>query len=225
MDTISDRIKKIIREQNINQNKLAEISNVSSQAVTNWIKRNQISIEAARKICSAYNYSLDWLLNGESKPKSNATIIGTVDGWDSNTPLGDDDVEVPFYKDVRLSAGNGFADDIEDYNGYKLRLSKSTLKRYGIDKSCVVCLTADGYSMEPVLPDGTTVGINTAEKNIKDGKIYAINHDGLLRVKILENVPGNQVRIKSYNPGYDPEEVSLDNINILGRVFWWSVID
>jgi len=162
MNQISDRINQIIKEKNVNKTKLAEIAGVSNQAVTYWIKRNQISVEAAKKICKELNLSFDWLLTGEQN-KDNASILGSIDEWDSNTPLSNDDIEVPFYKDVKLSAGNGFVDDIEDFNGYKLRLSKSTMRKYGIDKNCVVCLTVDGNSMEPVLRDGSTVGIDKAD--------------------------------------------------------------
>lgn len=161
----------------------------------------------------------------EVQIESNATVIGTLDVWDSKTPLSADDCEVPFYKDVHLSAGNGFSDDIEDYNGYKLRFSRSTLRRHGINPADVVCVCADGDSMEPVFPDGATLGINTADKVIKDGKIYAVNHGGLLRTKILQKLPDNKIRIKSYNSeAYPDEEADAEEMNIIGRVFWWSVI-
>ena len=78
--------------------------------------------------------------------------------------------------------------------------------------------------MEPVFRDGSTVAIDQADTYVRDGKIYAINHDGLLRIKILEKMPGNQIKIKSYNIGYDDEIVSQDEITILGRVWWQSSI-
>ncbi|MFQ0995641.1 helix-turn-helix transcriptional regulator [Gilliamella sp. BG2] len=179
--------------------------------------------KSARRLEQDYGMP-SFYLDKTSNNKSNATILGAIEDWDSDTPLDDDEVEVPFYKDIRLSAGNGFADDIEDYNGYKLRLSKSTMKRYGIDKNCTVCVVVDGDSMEPVFRDGARVAINLTDRHIRDGKIYAINHDGLLRIKILEKVPGSQVKIKSYNSGYDDEIVSQDEITILGRVWWQSSI-
>lgn len=179
--------------------------------------------KAARRLERDYNIPESYLDNNVNT-ESNATIIGAVDGWDSNTPLNEDDIEVPFYKDVRLAAGNGFADDIEDYNGFKLRLSKSTMRRKGINPENVVCLSVDGDSMEPVLQDQSSVGIDKGDKNIRDGKIYAFNHDGLLRIKILENLPGNRIRIKSYNSIYTDEEVSLEDISMLGRVWWTSAI-
>lgn len=78
--------------------------------------------------------------------------------------------------------------------------------------------------MEPVLPDGTTVGIDTACTAIKDGKMYAIDHDGQLRVKVLYRAPGSGLRLSSYNRSEHPDETYdadyvVDNIRIIGKVF------
>ena len=79
--------------------------------------------------------------------------------------------------------------------------------------------------MEPVIPDGTTVGIDLGNKTIRDGKIYAINHGGLLRIKLLYNMPNEQVKIRSYNSEEHPDETAdLKDISVLGKVFWYSVL-
>ena len=220
--------------KNINlPSELARFLNVSQQVIKNWETRG-VSAKMIPEIAEQLGISVRWLRTGdgemtggvEHEIESNATVIGTLDVWDSKTPLSADDCEVPFYKDIHLSAGNGFSDDIDDYNGYKLRFSKSTLRRHGINHADVVCVCADGDSMGPVLPDGATLGINTADKVIKDGKIYAVNHGGLLRTKILQKLPNNKIRIKSYNSeAYPDEEADADEMNIIGRVFWWSVLD
>ena len=82
--------------------------------------------------------------------------------------------------------------------------------------------------MEPVLPDGSTVGINTDAKTIVDGKVYALDHDGMLRIKRLYNLPSGGLRIVSYNRDEYPDEIlqSYDTkkVRIIGRVFWHSVL-
>ena len=161
----------------------------------------------------------------ETKVTSNIKELGSFDLWDRNTPLNSDEVAVPFYQDVRLAAGNGFADDIADYNNFKLRFSKATLRKQGVQFENAVCVIADGNSMEPVIPDGTTVGIDLGNKTIRDGKIYAINHGGLLRIKLLYNMPNNQIKIRSYNTDeYDDEIANLDEVSVIGKVFWYSVL-
>lgn len=229
MTTFTDRINWALQASGLSQHQLAEIVKISQPAIQKLVSGKSSTSRKIVEIATALNVDLLWLTQGVGKPdvgknQANAKILGTIDDWDSKTPLDNDEVEVPFYKDVRLSAGDGFADDIEDYNGYKLRLSRSTMRRYGIDKDCAVCLTVYGDSMEPVFQDGATVAIDQADTSIRDGKIYAINHDGLLRIKILEKLPGNQIKIRSYNPGYEDEIISQDEITILGRVWWQSSI-
>ena len=189
-------------------------------------KAKNIGTIMAAKLEKAMHKPAGWMDQEHARStESNAVYLGTMEVWDSSTPIGDDEVEVPFYKEICLSAGTGFADNIEDYNGYRLRFARSTLKKHSINPSYVVCVTADGDSMSPVIPDGTTIGINTNDTQIRDGKIYAFNHDGLLRIKILKKRPGNKILIQSFNSlEYADEEANMEEINIIGRVFWWSVL-
>ena len=185
--------------------------------------------KAARRLEMENNMPAFYLDTPQSKEtkniSSNIKELGSFDLWDRNTPLNSDEVAVPFYEDVRLSAGNGFADDIADYNNFKLRFSKATLRKQGVQFENAVCVIADGNSMEPVIPDGTTVGIDLGNKTIRDGKIYAINHGGLLRIKLLYNMPNEQVKIRSYNSDEHPDEIAeLQDISVLGKVFWYSVL-
>ena len=104
------------------QSNLARLLNVSPQVVKNWETRG-VSASGLVNAAKVIGVSVAWVETGEGEmaaikqPESNATVIGTLDVWDSKTPLSADDCEVPFYKDIHLSAGNGFSDDIEDYNG------------------------------------------------------------------------------------------------------------
>lgn len=227
MSEIKDRLREARRNKGLSQAELSKLLGVSQASIA--------AIEAGRNkrptnlvsIAKALDVSPYWLETGKEDKEivSNATPLGKIEEWDNDTPLSEDDCEAPLYKDVKLSAGNGFADDIEDYNGYKLRFSRNTLRKHGISPENVVCVMADGDSMEPVFPSGATLGIDTGSKNIRDGQIYAINHGGLLRTKILHKLPENKVRIRSYNQSeYPDEEASLDDLSVIGRVFWWSVM-
>ncbi|EMN1548050.1 TPA: helix-turn-helix transcriptional regulator [Enterobacter asburiae] len=189
-------------------------------------------------IAKALNVRPEWLMTGEEPMVAGTTVVKGepsipearewigVDTWDNNTPVMSDEVEVPFLKDIEFACGDGRVGD-EDYNGYKLRFSKATLRRVGAntDGHGVICFPARGSSMEPAIPDGTTVAINTEDKKIVDGKIYAISEDGWKRIKLLYRTGPDTVSIRSYNSSEFPaEEKPLDNIEILGRVFWYSVL-
>ncbi|EGR9008933.1 MULTISPECIES: S24 family peptidase [Vibrio] len=212
---------------------LAKKLGVTPKAVSKWL--NAESMPRADKmgdLAKFLNVSVYWLQYGEetSKETGNAEILGNMQVWDSSTPLSDDEVAIPFLSDVRLSAGNGFICDIERDSGFRLRFAKSTLRRYNVDPKDALCVSVTGNSMEPVLPDGSTVGINCGDKTLVDGKIFAINHNGELFIKKLYRLPGDGLRIYSFNEleypprEYTKEQVQEQRITIVGRVFWYSVL-
>jgi len=145
--------------------------------------------------------------------------------WSNNTPLPEDDyVFAPFLKETELRGGSG-SFEIPDYNGFRLPFGKATLHRKGIMPDNVICCTLTGDSMEPRIPEYATIAIDKGIERIRDGKIYAFQHDDLFRVKYLDRLPGNKVRIRSDNENYEDEIVDGEEIRVIGRVFWWSVLD
>lgn len=166
------------------------------------------------------------LLNVDTNSSRNE-FIGHIDSWDSNTPIDEDEVEVPFFMDVELAAGSG-SELKQENHGPKLRFSKSTLKMCRVQPEHAVCVKVSGNSMEPRLFDGDVVGVNLGDKKIVDGKIYAINHDGLLRIKQLHLIGGGGIRINSFNKEEHPNEVITNEnrclVSIIGRIFWSSSI-
>ena len=104
--------------------------------------------------------------------------------------------------------------------------SKAALRLQGVAEDAAYCVTVVGNSMEPVFPDGATLGIDTGRTDVVDGDVYAVNHNGSLRVKLIYRVDGGGLRLCSYNAEEWPEEfVGLDElaaVQVLGRVFWCS---
>lgn len=162
-------------------------------------------------------------------PEASASLGDPIEAWDDDTPLDDDEVYVPFLKEVELAAGSGRT-SIETSSKRKLRFGKATLRNQGVQFDKAVAVTVHGDSMAPMLPDGSTVGVDTGSTIVRDGKTYAINHDGQLRVKTLHRLPDGGIRMRSFNreeypdEEYTLEEMEQKNISILGRVFWSSML-
>ncbi|PQQ36457.1 XRE family transcriptional regulator [Photorhabdus luminescens] len=175
------------------------------------------------------NYLLDGVntdANHSPEITANASTIAAFDyGSDEETPLSEDEIEMPFFKEISLSTGKESVVEL-DHRGNKLRFARSALLKAGINPEHAACVYITGDSMEPVLPDGAVVGIDTTNTVIKDGNMYAIEHSGMLRVKILYRVPGG-IRIRSYNRrDYADDECigeKANEIRIIGRVFWYTV--
>lgn len=237
-----DKIRFLINEKfDGRQKDFADAINKPPSQVNQWLNgfRNvgdalALHIEKSLNLPHGYlnsDNSTDIELPHETAIKNNLeSNIGDVGNfllWSSNSPLSKEDfVHVPFYKDIELAAGTGSFSDV-DYNGFTLPFAKATLYRHGVAPNCAICMSVTGDSMEPVLPGGSTVGIDTSKKNIIDGKMYAFRQDDMLRVKRLYRQPGGLVLIRSFNqddPAYGDETASLADIEIIGKVFTSSTM-
>ncbi|OBZ25462.1 hypothetical protein BS643_12755 [Pseudomonas protegens] len=178
--------------------------------------------------------ALDSTLSNQSEPltagpKANARLIADpVLVWDEETSLYDE-VEVPLFKEVELADGSGHC-AIKEQGKVKLRIGAPTLQQMGIDPANIICAEVSGNSMSPVIPDGSTVGVDRGRTSVKDGDIFAINHNDQLRIRMLYRLPLGGLRMRSFNRDEHPDEeytadrIRTENIEVLGRVFWYSVL-
>ncbi|MEN7470982.1 XRE family transcriptional regulator [Providencia stuartii] len=236
--TFTERLNLAMKMRGFTQAELGEAVGMAQPSVWKLTSGKAQSSRKAVEIAKALNVDPVWLTTGEGvqpdflghenmKLKDGTPIdqlkSREVDVWDSKTPLNDDEVEVPYYKSIELAAGHG-SNGGSDSNGYKLRFSKSTLRRYGISAKDVASFPVHGDSMSPVIPNGSTVFVNQADHRIVDGGIYFIEQDGLLRIKMLYRQPGKLI-IKSYNSiDFPDEEANPKDVKIIGRIFNWSVM-
>lgn len=245
---LGQRLKQARLRAGLTQGQLAQQVGMTQAAIGALETRDSRQSTKAAELARTLAVSLEWLTSGEgpmereARPSTTVThinsrqrtadeleFIGHMDAWDSHTPLDADEVELPLFREVELAAGAG-ATQVMENHGAKLRFAKSTLRRAHVSPENAACAFVKGNSMEPVMPDGTTVGVNTADTEIRDGEIYAIDHNGMLRVKFLHRKPGGGIRIVSQNATeHQPEEYTAqdvidENIRVIGRVFWWSVL-
>lgn len=224
--TIHPSLKRLFEKTNLKASELAEALNVSPQSITNWAKRG-VSKQGAIQASKVFGIESSYILKGgeEEHLQSNIDSFGSFQVWSSNSPLSKEDhYFLPFFKDIEFHGGNGRVVH-ENATGFVLPFAKSTLYRNNIPHDQAFCVTITGNSMEPVIPEGATVGINKADKNIRDGEIYAIKQGDLFRIKRLYRMPSNKIRINSYNESeYKDEVTDADTVEIVGRVFTWQVM-
>lgn len=234
--TFAKRLQYAMDAEGLTQVALAEKAGVSQAAIQKITSGKTQSTKKLLAISLALRVRPEWLGSGiepmrdggrDHSPSSSIPPEHEwqgVDGWGDSSPLPDDEVYVPFYKDIELAAGHGSHPN-GDHNQYMLRFSKATLRRYGAQKENVVCFPIHGESMTPVMPDKTTVTVDTGNKKIVDGGIYAIYQEGLCRLKLLYRLPGNKISIRSYNKDeYPDEEADISSVEVIGRVINWSVM-
>ncbi|MFY4013990.1 LexA family transcriptional regulator [Achromobacter xylosoxidans] len=124
--------------------------------------------------------------------------------------------------DVRLSAGRGqlFTSDEE-----KSRLSfrADFLQSIGATPDNTVSVSVTGDSMEPVIPDGSTLLVDRGNRHVVNGKVYALRQDGSLLVKRLYKAKEGYVA-RSDNATENYPDIPLDeehpDFEIIGRAVW-----
>lgn len=231
MNTQADRVMALLKAKGLTDRQikpaLARACDITYQSVREWFTGDTKTIAAThlKTIAKEWGGSLEWLVDGTGSMGAKSYELESISAWDNNTPIDDDEVEVPFYKEVEFAAGAGTTQALE-INGRKIRYGKSSLKAAGVDASNAACAKNRGNSMEPMIQDGAMIGIDRSKTQIIDGEIYALDHDGMLRVKYLYNLPGGGIRLRSYNKEEHPDENytgdDVQRIRILGWVWTWS---
>lgn len=206
---------------------LMEATGATKGAVSKWVSGTNVPrSEFMPALSKVLKTTENWLLTGNS-----VIELTQVEPWDSNTPLDDDEVEIPFFKDFSFACGGGSISEAIANETRKLRMSKATLRNLSITKENAVAATAMGDSMNPTIKDGDTIHVDLGRKNIKDGKIFAICFGGLFYCKRLYNLPLGGIRIVSDNSVEYPEihlsaqDVIDQQLEIIGWVWQISSLE
>ena len=227
-----DRLRKARIEKNLSQVDLGRLTGASQSKIAALESGRNKKPTNIIELSEILGVSAYWLETG--KGDMHASIPPRQDEiknihrpmlWSSKDPLPEDDYTfAPYMKEQAFCGGAG-SFEIPDYNGFRLPFGKATLRRKSISPDNVFCCTLTGDSMEERIAEDAAIAVDAGEKTIRDGKIYAFRHGDLFRVKYLSRLPGGRVKIKSHNPAYEDEEAGLEDIEVIGRVFWWSVLD
>jgi phage repressor protein C with HTH and peptisase S24 domain len=130
---------------------------------------------------------------------------------------------------ARVSAGpgveNGDTAVIET-----LAFRRDWLAKMGVTPSSAVLVKVTGNSMQPGLHDGDLALVDTIEKPIRSGHVYAVTDiDAQTLVKRIDTLDGEGLLLRSDNPDYPPLARLGEDANrviIHGRVVWsghvWS---
>lgn len=228
---IGERIKERRKNLGLTQKQVAKEAAITASAVTQWeLGSTKPSGENLYALCHVLKCQPDWLLYGKDDPKSEANLkraAEKIESWYNTSELRDDEVELPFFTEVEPSDGSKIY-AVKENHGAKLKFKRSRLKKCGVAPNDAACVNISGTSMWPVLPDGAIVAIDTASTSVKDGKMYALEYGGMLRVKLVYHIPFGGLRLRSFNRDEYPDEVydseDVKNIHVIGRVFWYSVL-
>lgn len=241
LSSLAQRVRFARDKRGLTQAQLADAIGADQSVIGNLERRDGKSSKYAGDIATALRVNLAWLVSGVGPSgfkddsaigvrESSLEVIGGFDTWDDSTPLGSDEVALPFYRDVEVSAGSGRS-CLNPGTSRKLRFSKRTLQNANVQIKDAITMKVNGDSMERLIMDGATIGVDTSKalEPIKDNRIYALETSGMLRCKYLQRLPGDKIKVYSENKMYDDEIYDMEEFSalyrIIGGVFWWSTLE
>ncbi|EAK7813797.1 TPA: XRE family transcriptional regulator [Campylobacter jejuni] len=218
---ISQKIKNAREAKNLTQLELAKSSGVSLDSIKRYeTKESNITIHNLIKIAKVLDIDLNYFAN---VPKLSLSLSSKMSlSQDKNVPklenqqetLSDDMINIPFFENVRASAGSGAYNDEESTQA--LGLSKSFLREcFGLYSFInLSVILGQGDSMAPTLPENCYLLIQQGE--VAEGEICVTRIEDELYVKRLQKRP--KLKLLSDNKAYEPIDLEGENFEILGRV-------
>ncbi len=233
MKTVNQRVKETREAKGLSQSYVAKKVGLT-QPTLSAFENGTGNTTVLPQIANALGVSVDYLLTGrESLSKRDGQQMSDiafkdVEFWDGDTPLNDDEFEVPYYKDIELTGGAGSFEQYDD-GRRKIKYGKSAARKSGASQTQSICMTLVGDSMEDRIAAGSMIAIDISKTEIREGKIYAFRHGQLLRVKYLIPRPDGGLIIRSHNKSYDDEVITAseaeNDLKVIGWVWNWSVLE
>jgi len=126
-------------------------------------------------------------------------------------------VEVPRLP-LEASAGPGTVGAAEiPFDAF--RFSRRWLREQGLEPAMLSSIRVLGDSMDPLLRDGDEILVDRAPRAFREG-VHVVRLGEALHVKRLQAVPPDRLRLISSNPAYEPVEVAMADVDVVGRVVW-----
>lgn len=126
-------------------------------------------------------------------------------------------VEVPRLS-LEASAGPG-ATAAEEIPFDAFRFSRRWLREHGLEPAQLSAIRVMGDSMDPLLRDGDEILVDRTPRAFREG-VHVVRLGEALHVKLLQAVPPARLRLVSQNAAYEPVEVAMSDVDIVGRVVW-----
>lgn len=233
-NTSGPRFKALLEAANITTTGFAKFWGTEAQNVHNWYTRG-VPAYRMEEVARLLSVNSQWLKTGEGPKDAPHLNMESGDILDAHairgvyTVLETNDIELPLYKEAPTAPGSDKTHVIKDPD-QTIRLPRSHLEALEIRHTDAICTHMIGNSMAEKIEDGSTLAIDRGLTQVVDGEIYAIEHDGMLRIKYLHRMPGNALRLRSHNSAEYPDEIfraaqiEEQRIHVLGWVFWWSTL-
>lgn len=214
---LAARIKQIRETFGITQEQLGEILGTSIGVPKAWEqgKTKTIKPKYSLILSEKFHISKEWIETGRGDMRidhdadlQDISLIADILHGNKST------VRIPFYEDIRASAGTGCVN--EECKPSYIQLLPELLPT---NSKSIDAVKVDGDSMTGSIEDGDIIFVDRNDTAPVNGKIYVVYLCEEVYVKRLFKDPNSKKLIlKSDNPVYPQFEASCEDFRIIGRV-------
>ncbi|MCC8193537.1 MAG: helix-turn-helix domain-containing protein [Deltaproteobacteria bacterium] len=222
-DEIFERIKLATRTRT--QIELANVLDIRQSSISDAKRRNSVPSDWCMKLFERFGLNPDWIKKG-----TGPMYLRTETGYapvDAEPALAARE-EATLYTD--LNAKNSVMSVFcmqpcageQDGVGHKVVGKLSVPLSLAGDGIKVFLLDSTG--MEPLLRKGAHIGVDTTQKQIVSGELYAVNlpYEGVGIKRVFPDSARSQAILRTENPCHPEVTLPLETLGdaILGRVVW-----
>lgn len=214
---MKERLNRAFTETRVDNVELAEFCSVTEQAVSKWRKTGGISKQNISKVTQFFKKPENWL-TAEKEPVGTPDFLVSISYYrtQANTESGDGNA-------IAEDESDNYADTIE-HDLKLLSFNQNWIMQRKFNATSLYLIEIDDDSMVPRMHHGDVVVINTDDKEINSGKIYAIAYaNNNVKIKMLKMDHKGNLIIHSVNKMHGDELVSKKDISslvIVGRAVW-----
>lgn len=169
--------------------------------------------EVILKKCIEDDINPNWVFFGKYPKTNNEKEAKIISKNDLKDYQNDDTVTIPYYTDIRASAGG--CNNSDDSETEYIVMPKIFLK--DMNTKCIHAVKIVGDSMEPNIKENSIVFIDTNDKEQLNNAVFVLNYDNEVYIKRLEFI-GDMILLKSDNIVYNTMNAKEKEITIIGKV-------
>jgi repressor LexA len=217
MNITSKRMKNLRIKLKLTAKEVAEAVNKSQPTILRYEsgKIDKIPTDIIDKLAIILRTTPEYLIGSTDdsriKSKSNQPTLHIVQS----------ELSIPVYGRIFAGAPQGLEEDIEG----EFSVPPEIIEEYGIEN--LLALKVSGDSMNKVVPEGTTIVVNTKYEPIINGHIYAVitdDNEGTLK-RVFQYPHRIRFEPDSYNKEHKPWEWTDDldiTVHFIGELVYFA---
>ncbi|SBW05133.1 putative phage repressor [uncultured delta proteobacterium] len=226
-DEIFERIKLATRTRT--QIELANVLDIRQSSISDAKRRNSVPSDWCMKLFERFGLNPDWIKKG-----TGPMYLRTETGYapvDAELPLAARE-EAALYSDANaknvvvsvysMQPCPGPDQECNGHNGHKVVGKLSVPLSLAGDGVKVFLLDSTG--MEPLIRKGAHIGVDTTQKQIVSGELYAVTlpYEGVGIKRVFPDSAKAQALLRAENPLHPEVSLPLETLGevIFGRIVW-----